>query len=319
MKIRFEKTDKAVYAFNYSNGESILIEENLYRKEGPLLLDVSITNRCLRGCSFCYKNSKPQGKDITLDDYSLILREARACGVTQIAIGGGEPTLHPKFVDILKMTHEAGIIPNYSTNGDGITNPIIDATAKHCGAMAISIYDDINSYKPIVDVLSAKKIRINLHCILTKDKLNYYISLLSTPPEWLNKINAIIFLNYKPTNGNLNLTLNNADKTKVKLFFDTILSVKFCSIGFDTCTASFIEHYTNIDKSLFDFCESARRSAYINENLDVYPCSFYKGVGRNLREASLEYIWTNDKLFLYHRNQLELCHNCSLYNINFSR
>ncbi len=168
-------------------------------------------------------------------------------------------------------------------------------------------------------MLSAKKIRINLHCILTKDKLNYYISLLSNPPEWLNKINAIIFLNYKPTNGNLNLTLNNADKTKVKLFFDTILSVKFCSIGFDTCTASFIEHYTNIDKSLFDFCESARRSAYINENLDVYPCSFYKGVGRNLREASLEYIWTNDKLFLYHRNQLELCHNCSLYNINFSR
>lgn len=319
MKIRFEKTDKAIYAFNYSNGESILIEENTYRKKGPLLLDVSITNRCLRGCPFCYKNSKPQGKDILLEDYSLILREAQACGVTQIAIGGGEPTLHPEFIDILKMTREAGIVPNYSTNGDCITNPIIDATAKYCGAMAISIYDDINFYKPIVDALSTKKIRINLHCILTKDKLDNYISLLSNPPEWLNKINAIIFLNYKPTNGNHNLTLNNADQSKVKLFFDIILSVKFCSIGFDTCTASFIEHYTNIDKSLFDFCESARRSAYINENLDVFPCSFYKGIGSNLREVSLESIWTKDKLFIIHRNQLELCYGCPLYKINFSR
>ncbi len=318
MKIRFEKADNGIYTFNYSNGESLFIGEDNYRKKGPLLLDVSITNRCLRGCSFCYKNSKPQGKDISLEDYALILREARDCGVTQIAIGGGEPTLHPDFVNILRMTRDVGIIPNYSTNGDYITNNIIDATEKYCGAMAISVYDDINFYKSLLETLNSKKIRVNLHYILTKDKLDNYISLLSNPPEWLRKINAIIFLNYKPTNGNYDLILKNADQSKLKLFFKLILSVRFCSIGFDSCTSSFIENYTNIDESLFDYCESARRSAYINENLDVLPCSFYQRTGTNLREVSLKSIWIEDKLFLNHRNQLEICRDCPLYKINLS-
>ena len=317
MKIRFEKCDKSFYTFNYLNGESTFIGKDTYRTKGPLLLDVSITNRCLRGCPFCYKNSNPQGKDISLEDYALILREAQDCGVTQIAIGGGEPTLHPNFVKILRMTCEAGIIPNYSTNGDYITNNIINATEKYCGSMAISVYNDINFYKGLVDTLSDRKIRVNLHYILTQNKLDNYISLLSNPPEWLKKINAIIFLNYKPTKGDYDLILSSAEPAKLSLFFNLVCSVKFCSIGFDSCTSSFIEHYTNIDESMFDYCESARRSAYINENLDVSPCSFYQGQGSNLRHMSLKSIWGNDKLFLTHRNQLEKCHNCPLYKINF--
>ena len=317
MKIRFEKSDKSFYIFNYSNGESIYIGEDAQRKEGPLLLDVSITNRCMRGCSFCYKNAKPQGKDISLDDYSLVLCQARTCGVTQIAIGGGEPTLHPDFINILRLTREAGIIPNYSTNGDCITDSIMDATAKYCGAMAISIYDDLNSYKNLVKTLTDKKIKVNLHFILNKDNLDNYIELLSAPPKWLYNINAIIFLNYKPANGKCNLILKDANQLKLNLFFNLIQRVEFCSIGFDSCTSSFIEHFTNIDESKFDYCESARRSAYINEYLDVYPCSFYKGTGTNLKSSSLKDIWDNDTLFLNHRNQLEVCHGCPIYNINF--
>lgn len=316
MKIRFEKNDNSIYTFNYSNGESIFIGADNYRKRGPLLLDVSITNRCLRGCSFCYKKAKPQGKDISLEDYSLILREARTCGVTQIAIGGGEPTLHPDFVNILRMTREAGIIPNYSTNGDHITSKIIDATEKYCGAMAISVYNDINFYKDLIDTLSVRNIRVNLHYILTQDKLDNYISLLSDSPEWLKKINAIIFLNYKPANGDYELILSSADPTKLSLFFNLVCSVKFCSIGFDSCTSSFIERYTNIDQSMFDYCESTRQSAYINENLEVFPCSFYQGHGSNLKQMSLRSIWENDKLFLIHRDKLKMSHNCPLYKIN---
>ena len=319
MKIRFEKSDTSIYTFNYSNGGSLLLGDDVKRQDGPLLLDVSITNRCLRGCTFCYKNAQPQGKDISLDDYSLILREAQLCGVTQIAIGGGEPTLHPHFVHILRMTREAGIIPNYSTNGDCLTDEIVDATKIYCGAMAISIYDDINSYKSLVSALSRKEIRINLHFILHKDNLDNYISLLTSPPEWLKQVNAIIFLNYKPTNGRYDITLQNADPAKLSLFFKLVCDIKFCSIGFDTCTSSFIEKYTDIDDSLFDYCEAARRSAYINEFLDVYPCSFYHENGINLRRMPLKQIWGNSELFRIHRKYIEACHGCPLYEINLNK
>lgn len=317
MKVRIEKKNKNIYVFNYENGANFLLGNESYRADGPLLLDVSITNRCFRNCSFCYKNANPFGKDISMVDYNRVLQEAKLCGVTQIAIGGGEPTLHPWFVDILKLTREIGIIPNYSTNGCNLTNDIIDATSKYCGAIAVSIYDNINDYKDIITKLSDKKICVNLHVILTKDSLDDYINLISEPPKWFQKLNSIIFLNYKPANGNNDLLLNNAEYSKLHKFFEKICNYNICSIGFDSCTYTFLNEFTDINKAYYDYCESARRSAYINENLDVFPCSFYKGQGISLKQNSLKSIWQNGTTFINHRNVLEKCKTCPLYKIDF--
>ena len=105
MKIRFLKGDNYIQLFNFSNGQALMLEKDafVYRKEGPLLLDVSITNRCERQCDFCYRKSQSHGYDMPIEDYSFLLSQAKQCGVQQIAIGGGEPTLHPNFIDILKQ------------------------------------------------------------------------------------------------------------------------------------------------------------------------------------------------------------------------
>lgn len=316
MKLRFEKSSYGIYIFNFSNGESISLNDMSFREKGPLLLDVSITNRCFRGCSFCYRKAQPSGQDISLNDYIIVLDQATKCGVTQIAIGGGEPTLHPKFVEILKTTREFGIIPNYSTNGDCLTKDIIDATKNYCGAIAISIYNEIEKYESLVKLLKSSNILVNFHFILTDENLSYLISLLKSPPIWFQELNAIIFLNFKPANGENEKCLKHANKNALEHFFKLVASFKLCSVGFDTCTYGFIKRYTIIDTSLFDYCEASRKSAYINEKLEVSPCSFYKDSSSNLHNMSLQEIWNKNPLFTGHRMQLEKCKKCPLYDID---
>ena len=330
MKIKFESNENYCYFFDYETGRNLTIEKTNFflRKKGPNLLDVSITNRCNRNCDFCYRQSHINGEDISVDDYKLIIKQAKDCGVQQIAIGGGEPTIHPEFVEILRITKENGIIPNYSTNGDNLNDTILDYTQKYCGAIAISIYDNISNYESIVLKLTEHyNIKVNLHFILRKDKIEAYTSLLKNPPDWFNKLNSIIFLNYKPANGNQEICLKNVNCDMLQLFFNSVKNFNCCGIGFDTCSVSFICKYLNIDTSIFDFCEAGRKSAFINEKLDVSPCSFYTNKSDNLNNESLKKIWTSSKIFHLHRihlskinrfcNNFVSCHNgCPIYEIN---
>jgi radical SAM protein with 4Fe4S-binding SPASM domain len=308
----------------------ILEKEHFYFYEaGPKLLDVSITNFCKRQCKFCYKSSSQLGKQISYDDYKIIIVNAIQCGVKQIAIGGGEPTSHPDFIGILKFTRENGIVPNYSTNGDDISDEIMQATKKYCGAVAISIYDNIDEYQDIVERFLSHNCLTNLHIVLRNSEINNIVNLLKKPPKWFSKLNALIFLNFKPFNNEIDERINNSPL--IKSFFKKIKSFKICSIGFDTCTVSYINKFLKIDKELYDYCEAGRRSAYINENLEVLPCSFYKNKGENLRNTNLLDIWLHNDNFIQHRKMLQEKFNinceyvnicgggCLIYQINYCK
>jgi radical SAM protein with 4Fe4S-binding SPASM domain len=329
MKIRFLKGDNYIQLFNFSNGQALMLEKDafVYRKEGPLLLDVSITNRCERQCDFCYRKSQSRGYDMPIEDYAFLLSQAKQCGVQQIAIGGGEPTLHPNFIDFLEQTVESGIIPNYSTNADYLSDEVLIATKKHCGAMAVSIYGNIENYKDAIERISNFGIVVNLHMILRSDLISSYTTFLKNPPKWLDKVNAIIFLNYKPADGKTELCLNRTPKDVLVEFFHFVANFKTCGVGFDTCSVSFVSNYLQVDSSLFDYCEAARKSAYINEKLMVYPCSFYTARGTNLKEATLYDIWNSSTSFKSHRDNVSRvckrcecfskCHyGCTIYDIN---
>ena len=296
--------------FNKKTGLLLRVEkkgfnEPEYSKHGPELLDVSITNWCDKGCNYCYRNSNINGKHMSLENYEFILKQTQECDTFQIALGGGNPNQHPNFCEILRLTNQYGIVPSYTTNGRGLSEEILLASKKYCGAVAVSYGEDDYFIKGI-ELLISKEIKTNIHFILSNQTIDVAIKWLREKPQFLKKINAIVFLNYKPV-GKLKKYDNLLNiSNKIEEFFNLISKNNYSfKIGFDSCTISYIVNFLkNISPSSIEKCESARFSAFIDENLNMYPCSFmvesYQGV--NIKESSILNIWKNSNLFKNFRN-----------------
>ena len=81
----------------------------------PMLLDMKITDYCDHGCAYCYQGSTKDGQhmDSRLNyHYAKMLQEA---SVFEIAVGGGEPTQCPSFVDFVEFVSDIGVVVNFTT------------------------------------------------------------------------------------------------------------------------------------------------------------------------------------------------------------
>ena len=74
----------------------------------PFQVLVQVTNRCNMRCSFCdfWPNGVPPAEELTLDDYRRIARELSSVGSFLVSVEGGEPTLRPDLVEIVRAFAE---------------------------------------------------------------------------------------------------------------------------------------------------------------------------------------------------------------------
>lgn len=290
--------------------------EPLWSAEGPELIDLSITSYCQKACSFCYRGSNATTyRHLSIKDIMDVVEQAKACGTLQIALGGGNPNEHPQFAEILKIIRRYDIVPSYTSNGMGLSNNILKATADYCGAMAISIYApyDICYYENILKRVKDYGIKVNIHVIIRNDTLDIWSDWLLEPPEFMKYVNAVVFLNYKPirSDKDSSMTLN---LRKVEKFFITANNCECIKIGFDSCSISGIVKWMNIPEVLVEPCEAARFSCFISEDMKMYPCSFMieKDWYGNLKNQSMTDIWQNNYFFqIFRENTLPIrCQGC---------
>lgn len=107
----------------------------------PELVDVKITDFCPFGCSYCYQGSTPAGKHAKVEDVATIARELEKRQVWEVALGGGEPTMHPRFLEILQLFHDHNIVPNFTTRSTKwMEDPIRARRIMHLvGGVAFSV------------------------------------------------------------------------------------------------------------------------------------------------------------------------------------
>jgi MoaA/NifB/PqqE/SkfB family radical SAM enzyme len=97
-----------------------------------------------------------------------------------------------------------------------------------------------------------------------------------------------------------------------------ISSIDFCKVGFDSCSYPFVKQNLHFDRDSFESCEGGRKSAFISETLDVFPCSFYCGrsvSGGNLHQESLVTIVNESSLFSSHRKTKWSERSCPLFDL----
>ena len=294
-------------------------DEPFWCEKGPELIDLSITNYCERQCSFCYRYTTREPGHISMSLFEKLLKQASDTGVMQIALGGGNPNQNPHFKEIIREIRSTGIVPSYTSNGDGLTDDILKATAEHCGAMAVSVYEfKEDVLAETIDRITSFGIRLNLHLLLVRNHLKYIRKWLQDPPGFMEKVNAVIFLNYKPINSGEDIRIDTEDEWKN--FFRMIEESNRVNIGFDSCCVPGLLKYTKaVSKTLIEPCEAARFSAFISEEGKMYPCSFMVNTERygNLKENSLQDIWRYNRFFVDFRNAISYnqCRGCKLQGV----
>ncbi len=132
--------------FNTYNGTKIRMHFDKdapdYTKAfAPELVDIKITDFCPIGCSYCYQDSTKAGVHGELDFIESLAYSFKDMGVFEVALGGGEPTMHPNFVEILKAFRSYGIVPNFTTRSFKWLNDekIRQAVKKYVGKFAVSV------------------------------------------------------------------------------------------------------------------------------------------------------------------------------------
>lgn len=106
----------------------------------PELVDIKITDFCPFDCSFCYQSSTLDGKHASMSFMKKVANELEKAKVFEVALGGGETTLHPNFVDILKLFASKGIVPNFTTkNMNLFKSEYAKDIVNYCGSIAFSV------------------------------------------------------------------------------------------------------------------------------------------------------------------------------------
>ena len=285
--LKFDKcfqNDDYVLLFNTRNGFEVLQgvngKKDPFVLELPSLLDIGIMGTCVHKCKICYQGHEDK-PNMTLDNFKRIIDEV-AHHVNQVALGGrGDPNKHENFQQIVEYCRESGVVPNYTTSGINLTPKEVEIS-KMCGAVAVSAYERDFTYEAINSFTDAN-IKTNIHFVLSRDTYYRAIHILRGVYSWgdlidIKKVNAIIFLLFKPQGAARDMTELIPTEYQLESFAKNIFNPDIkIKVGMDSCLVNHVTRFhtpTELQSMCLDTCEGARMSAYISPDTKFMPCSF---------------------------------------------
>ena len=124
------------------------------------VIEWKIHNTCNYNCSFCASSNKDGSESwLTLDQYKVgIDKIAKACEGSPyyIIYTGGEPTLYPKFIELLKYSKSKGAFTILISNGARTLRWWKELVQENClDRLTITYHSEqTDNYKHIADVMN---------------------------------------------------------------------------------------------------------------------------------------------------------------------
>lgn len=265
---------KALF-FDRNTGVNVLVENDKTRalvRRSPRMIQVALTNACNKTCSFCYRPLEAKSR-WSFDD---LVRLAEVCdqwGILEIAFGGGEPTLFPRFPELLHTIWErTGLCPSFTTNGLRLTREYLRSIRGAYGQMQISFYEEDDTFA-IVDLLAGENARFGINYLVTPKRARTVEA--DVYAFAARGVRDFLFLSYKGDDPSLHLSPRECamfDESLAKLHatFGSRLDLKV-----DVCWAN---RLVKAPQLLYeDDCQANVDFLSITSDKRVLSCSFKAG------------------------------------------
>ena len=306
----------------------------------PFLIVWNFTNMCNLRCMHCYQRAdRPTPDELTLEEKLRVVDQLDKAGVAAVALSGGEPTIHPDFLRIVRELSSRGIYTAVATNGTRFADINFLKKAVDAGLRYVEV--SLDSAKPekhdrfrgvkgawklaVKALENAVKLGVNHAMAVTITKLNVdEIDDLLDLAESIG-VKRVIFFNFVPVGrGEENAWLDLSPEEREEILRKMYKEYKKRGIeiastapqygrvalqlsgGEEVAPTHFYMGNDKIVKALAEFiggCGAGRIYAAIQPNGDVTPCVFLPIKVGNLREKTFWDIWENSPLFKQLRNR----------------
>ena len=305
-------------AYAIPHREGAIMSEGVF--SAPLDAHLAITTRCNMFCKGCYSTRKEdEPRDISLDIAMAVIDKLSELGVFSLSFGGGEPTLHPKIIELAEYAREKQVLPNMTTNGLTMTEEL----AEKCTVFG-NVHFSIHTMSDTEHVFSAARTyhkatrrKPGLNLLLTAETYPRLDEILRNASS--AGMDKVLFQRYKETAKNagvegfniddhfddLSLRLKELKRANKRLMFlfDCSLFEVLAEQGFAD-----VETFRKYDAH---GCQGGNAYIAIDVHGNYKPCSFWNESFGSILDMSFD-SWIHDpKLneFRNHRKD-ESCARC---------
>ncbi len=288
-----------------SDAYSRFVNEHLLGKtNGPSHAQIGLTNACPQNCRYCY-NKNRRGK--TMDTATIIglIRDLKKMGVLWLGFTGGEPLLNK---DIVKITESAGhdVALKLFTTGCTLTRQLA-SDLKKAGLMYVSVsldhwqeeqHDEGRRYpgafrtalKAIDIFKETGDIHIGVSAVLSRDMIRngqveeflQFLIGLEIHEAWLSEAKPSIDAYW-----NEELVITENDRLSLSRLQD-----QYNKEG--KITVNYLGHFEG--KEHFG-CNAGHKMVYIDAFGEVSPCVFTPMTFGNIKEKSIEILFSQMKQY----------------------
>lgn len=154
--------------------QSLDVNYGFYLNTPPLVW-LEITKKCNLTCNHCYINGGlPRDKEMNDEQIHSLIDELADMGVWAIAITGGEPTLHPGFVNFVQHARRRKLLVGIATHGLHLSQQLLDKLPRDGVIISISIDDlHIINKNPNTEFQTASK------ALLRCRELGFYANIMT--------------------------------------------------------------------------------------------------------------------------------------------
>ena len=290
--LRWLELDGALLGFDRLSGRNVLLrgeETAAFVQRAPRVVQMSLTNACNKTCGFCYRPLEAKSR-WTYESVVAFAKFLDRWGVLELALGGGEPTVFPRFPDLVReLWDDTRLAVNFTTNGTRLSNELLDALDGRVGQIQVSVYDD-EDLDATIERLASRGVRFGLNYLVTPNRLR---TLDADILRWADMgVRDVLLLSYKGTDA---LHLDEAELASLDRRIVTLhqhlrhrLQLKV-----DVCWSN---RLPTAPQMLFDAdCRAGGLFLSVTSEREVLSCSFARDGIRFERDEDLPEIYARLK------------------------